>query len=95
MTGGPELTMSSFNIQLPTSLKDFLDQQVAAGGHQDVSDYVRGLVEAERLRKVREELEANLLEAINSPSSPMTAADFEDIRREGHRQIEELKRSKN
>ncbi len=83
--------MSSLHIQLPDSLKAFLDDQVAAGGYENASAYVRDLVEADRLRKVREDLEAKLTEAIESPSSPMAAGEWEEIRQEGRRQIEERK----
>jgi antitoxin ParD1/3/4 len=41
---------------------------------------VRELIRADEKRKAEEQLEAKLLEGLNSPESPLTAADWSAIR---------------
>ena len=59
-------TMSTMNIFLPDTLRDFVDQQVAHSGFATSSEYVRELIrrDQERLR-----LRALLLEGAESPLS--------------------------
>jgi antitoxin ParD1/3/4 len=60
------MSMASLNISLPQSLKDYLEEQVKAGGYGTPSEYVRVLVREDQRRKADETLEAQLLEGINS-----------------------------
>ncbi|RQP24631.1 type II toxin-antitoxin system ParD family antitoxin [Piscinibacter terrae] len=62
--------MSTMNISLPDSLREFVDQQVAAAGYGTSSEYVRDLIrrDQERLR-----LRALLLEG--AASAPAGEAD--------------------
>ena len=70
--------MSTMNISLPESLKTFIDSQVAERGYATSSEYIRELV---RRDLDRENLRGLLLEGAGSPlTSPMTEADFEDLR---------------
>ena len=58
--------MTSLNISLPRVLKKYVEGQVAAGTYSTPSEYVRGLIREDQKRQAREELEAALLEGLNS-----------------------------
>jgi antitoxin ParD1/3/4 len=66
-------------ISLPEPLKQFVEQQVSAGGYASAEEYIGALVEAERARARLEELIVEGLES--GPATEMTAQDWEDIRR--------------
>ena len=74
--------MQSMNISLPDPLKQFVDGQVAQGRYSSASEYVRELIRADEKRKAEEELEAKLLEGINSVESELTPANWIAIRKE-------------
>ena len=64
--------MTSMNISLPEPLKQFVEDQVSKGGYSTVSEYLRELIRQAQRIKEREELEAKLLEGLNSPTLEMT-----------------------
>ena len=70
-------------ISIPDSVKELVDQEVASGAFPSAEDYIRALVEADQKQKAQERFEALIMEGLDSPSSEMTAQDWEDIRREG------------
>ena len=74
--------MESMNISLPDPLKQFVDGQIAQGRYSSASEYVRELIRADEKRKAEDELEAKLLEGLNSPEAALTAADWKNIRTE-------------
>ncbi len=75
--------MATLNISLPEALHEFIERQVAEGGHGDASEYIHKLLREEQKKKAKERVDALLLEGLNSgPPTPMTAQDWEDIRRE-------------
>jgi antitoxin ParD1/3/4 len=77
--------MAMLNISLPESVREFIEREVAEGGHGDASEYIYKLLQEEQKKKAREKVEALLLEGLQSgPATPMTAQDWEDIRREVH-----------
>ena len=59
--------MQSMNISLPDPMKEFVDGQIAQGRYSSASEYVRELIRADEKRKAEEQLEAKLLEGLNSP----------------------------
>ena len=70
--------MSTMNISLPETLKDFVDQQVAERGYGTSSEYVRELI-----RKDQEWLRLRgllLAGAESSSTSPTDATYFEGLR---------------
>lgn len=68
-------------ISLPEPLKQFVEQQVSAGGYASAEEYIGALVEAKRARA---QLEVLIVEGLESgPATEMTQRDWEDIRREG------------
>jgi antitoxin ParD1/3/4 len=80
--------MSSIEITVPDDLKHFVETRATSRGFDSPGEYVLALVEADRARAVRSEVEAMLLEAVRSPSSPLGAEDFDEIRRRGQAMIE-------
>jgi antitoxin ParD1/3/4 len=74
--------MQSMNISLPDPLKQFVDGQIAQGRYSSASEYVRELIRADEKRKAEEELEAKLLEGLNSAERQLKPADWRDIRKE-------------
>jgi Arc/MetJ-type ribon-helix-helix transcriptional regulator len=83
--------MSTIGIQLPDELRNYLQEEAARRGYKDQSEFVQALLEAEKLRDLRKDLEAMLLEAVDGPFTPWTDADVQDIEREGMRLIEQRK----
>mgnify|MGYP003385864190 CR=1 FL=1 len=74
--------MQSMNISLPDPLKQFVDGQIAQGRYSSASEYVRELIRADEKRKAEDQLEAKLLEGLNSGERALTPADWKDIRTE-------------
>ena len=71
--------MSTMNISLPDSLKDFVDAQVNERGYGTSSEYVRELI---RKDQDRLKLRGLLLEGAGSaPTKPVDGAYFDGLRR--------------
>ncbi|MCX2721614.1 type II toxin-antitoxin system ParD family antitoxin [Roseibium salinum] len=76
--------MSTMNISLPDSLKDYVDQQVTGRGYGTSSEYIRELIRRDR---DREHLRSLLLEgAASAETSPVDAGYFEKLRNQARRQ---------
>ena len=58
--------MTSLNISLPSSLKEFVETQVQESGFSTPSEYIRDLVRNDQKRRAEEKLEALLLKGLNS-----------------------------
>ena len=56
--------MQTVNVDIPDSLKEYVQQQVAECGYSSISDYLCNLLQADRLRKERQAIEAEVLRAI-------------------------------
>jgi antitoxin ParD1/3/4 len=70
------------NVALPETLKEYVLQQVAAGGYSSASEYVRELIRSDQKRKAQERLEAFLLEGLeNGEARELTAEDWAELRR--------------
>ncbi|MFI4950207.1 MAG: type II toxin-antitoxin system ParD family antitoxin [Caulobacterales bacterium] len=70
--------MTTMNISLPDSLKDFVDEQVSGRGYGTSSEYVRELI---RRDQNRQRLRSLLLEGGSSPSvGPADQAYFDELR---------------
>ena len=75
--------MSTMNISLPQTLRDFVEDQVAKRGYSTSSEYVRELVRSDQDRQRMRDL---LLEGAASP--PSVHADegyFESLRSRVHK----------
>jgi antitoxin ParD1/3/4 len=86
--------MESMNISLPEPMKQFVDSQISTGRYGSASEYVRELIRADERRKAQDQLEAKLLEGLNSAESEMTPADWADLRKEALARVEARKRSR-
>ena len=74
--------MTTMNISLPETLKQFVEEQVKSGGFGTASEYVRALIREAQLRAARQELDAKLLDGLDSgPASPMTREDWDELKR--------------
>ncbi|MFP4500130.1 MAG: type II toxin-antitoxin system ParD family antitoxin [Candidatus Hydrogenedentota bacterium] len=58
--------MSTMNISLPESMREWVEQQVAEGGYSSVSEYIRELVRLDKRRKASERLDVLLREGFES-----------------------------
>ena len=74
--------MQSMNISLPEPLKQFVDQQIAAGKYSSMSEYVRELIRDDEHRTAQELLEEMLLEGLAEESDEMTGEDWKQVRAE-------------
>jgi antitoxin ParD1/3/4 len=83
--------MQSMNISLPEPLKQFVDGQISTGRYSSASEYVRELIRADEKRKAEDQLEAKLLEGLNSAETELTPADWTAIRKEALAKIEARK----
>lgn len=82
----------TMNISLPPAMKKWVDQQVKARGFGTSSEFVRHVIREAWEASAVQDVEGKLLEALASgPSTPMTDADWERIRREGKRRVTEAK----
>ena len=86
--------MQSMNISLPDPLKQFVDGQIAQGRYSSASEYVRELIRADEKRKTEEQLEAKLLEGLNSTESELTPADWSVLRKDTLARLEARKKQR-
>jgi len=87
--------MTSMNISVPESMKEFIEDEVSSGGYGTASEYVRELVRDAKKQKEEERIEKLLLEALESgPASPMTKKDWEAIKQRGLERIQAKKAGK-
>ena len=74
--------MSTLSISLSEPTREFLEEQIVSGGYEIASDYVQTLIQEDQKRKVQEELEALLLDGLDSgepvESTPEFWQDFRD-----------------
>lgn len=73
----------TMNVALPRNLKEYVQEQVSLGGYSSVSEYLRELIRADQKYKAKEALEAEILKGLDSgEATPMTAQDWQEIRKE-------------
>jgi hypothetical protein len=78
-------------ISIPEAARPLVEKQMAKAGYEDAGEYLMSLIERERHRALRKEVEEMLLEAIKEPSTPLTKELLNQIRREGRRVIAQRK----
>ena len=66
--------MSSLNISIPESLREFVKQRVASAHYSTPSEYIRQLIREDQKAMAKEQLEALLLEGLES-GEPIAADD--------------------
>lgn len=75
-------------IVLPPDVRKLLDEQIAAGGFGDASEYFCSLaLHAEREQIAEQDLEGLLLTGLEGPYRTVTADYWVDIRRQVHERI--------
>jgi antitoxin ParD1/3/4 len=86
---------TSMNISLPETMREWVEERTKAEGYGTASEYFRHLVREDQKRVARKELEASLLEALDSgPSREMTRADWDAMRKEVHERLTRRTRKK-
>jgi antitoxin ParD1/3/4 len=78
----PKLT--SLHVSLPEDLKEFVRQEVADGGYSTPSDFVRSLLRERRAKKLRQQIDAALLESLDTPAEEVTPEYLAKLRREAN-----------
>ncbi len=58
--------MTNINISLPDSMKAFVEEQVARGNYDSVSEYLQQLISQEQKRQTQTHLEELLIAGLNS-----------------------------
>jgi antitoxin ParD1/3/4 len=61
-----EEAMTTLNISLPDSMRNFIEEQISQGTYSTASEYIRQLVREDQKRAQHEKLEALLLEGLDS-----------------------------
>jgi antitoxin ParD1/3/4 len=85
---------ATMNISLPPALRRWIEEQVKRRGFGTASEYIRQVLRGEQEREVRRRIDAALLEGLASgPATPMTPADWSDIRREGRKRVTRRKKA--
>jgi Arc/MetJ-type ribon-helix-helix transcriptional regulator len=74
--------MSNITLNLPDSLKTFVAEQTAKGGFKSEGDYLQTLVRQAQIREAKQDLETKLLRGLESSRSPMSPADWEELKQE-------------
>ena len=86
--------MTTLNISLPDTLGEFVQETVTRDGYDTASDYLRDLIHEDQRRKAQEKLDSLLQEGLSSgPSTPMTPQDWNEIRLEVRRVVEQAKQT--
>jgi antitoxin ParD1/3/4 len=81
--------MEMLNISLPEGLKDFVVAQTSEGGYGNASEYVSALIRADQKQKAKAVIEAELLKGLDSgPAVPMTAEDWQSLRKDLRERLE-------
>ncbi len=58
--------MTTVNISLPDSMRDFINEQVEKGGYSTTSEYIRHLIRQDLERVQKSRIEKLLLEGLDS-----------------------------
>jgi antitoxin ParD1/3/4 len=81
--------MSSLNISLPDSLRQFVEARVESGSYSTASEYVRALIRedqdrARQLAELRQQIQVGIDQANRGQTAPL---DIAEIRAEGRRRL--------
>jgi antitoxin ParD1/3/4 len=73
---------ASMNISLPESMKAWVDEQVAAGGYGTTSEFFRQLIRDAQQRRLREQIDAKLLQNLESGKPIPVDAEYWEKKRQ-------------
>jgi hypothetical protein len=68
--------MARLEINLPERLKAAAEQRAAQGGYESVDSYIASLIDADGVAPIADDLEAELLKALDSGPSPEVTPEF-------------------
>ena len=75
--------MATMNISLPDPLKQFVDEEVRAGGFASTSDYMRDLLRQRQRAKAEETLRQLIAEGLASgPATTVQPGTFDRMRKQ-------------
>ncbi len=83
--------MTTINVSLPDDMKAFIETQMNREGYASASEYLRVLILDAQRRQARQELDARLLEGLQSPASEMTDGDWVSLRQRIYERSPELR----
>jgi Arc/MetJ-type ribon-helix-helix transcriptional regulator len=78
LTNPMETTTMQITIELPEALAPYFQSQLSTDQYPTLSAYIQALIIEDLTRRAR--LESKLLEALDSPATPMTDDDWAYIR---------------
>ena len=74
--------MTTMNVSLPEPMREWVEAQIAKGTFGNASEYIRSLIREDQKRSAQEDLEARLLEGLESgPATPWTKKDVEALKK--------------
>lgn len=78
------MASSTINIAIPETMKREVEEVIATEGYGNTSEFFRDLFRRYQQERQERKLEALLLEGLNSgEATPLTKADFAEIKRRG------------
>lgn len=84
------MATATINISIPDTLKAEVDKAIAMEGYGNTSEFFRDLVRDYLKKRQERRLESLLLEAVESDNfSPLTKADFEEIKERGLKRLKD------
>lgn len=86
--------MTSLNVSLPATLKQYVERQVEAGGYSTPSEYVREVLRNDAKRRAEEKLGAMLDEALTEDTVVADANYWKRGRRELAARLKQAKKRK-
>lgn len=86
------MIMSSLNVSISESLREFVNQRVVSAGYSTPSEYIRQLIREDQKAMTRDQLEALLLEGLQSGEpTEMMPQTWADIRQRVQQRIQQKK----
>lgn len=70
-------TLTSMNVSLPTSQKQYVKTQASACGCSTPSEYIRRLIHADQVAREEAAHEREILAALDAPTEPLTPAEWQ------------------
>lgn len=87
---------ATINISIPDTMKADVEEIIATEGYGNTSEFFRDLVRNYLKQRQERKLEVLILEGLNSgPATPLTKADFDEIRQAVTERIMARKKVKN
>jgi Arc/MetJ-type ribon-helix-helix transcriptional regulator len=78
--------MTTLQIQISNPITDFIREQTLAGGFRSEADYLLDLIERDRARVAKEEMELEILKGLRSGTAPLDPREYLKQKREEIRQ---------